>query len=64
MDGRQALRARMARSVRSLREQCRSEGTPEGAQGPYVGASPFWLLFGAFAKKVTHRKGESGQNCH
>jgi len=29
MDGRQALRARMARSARSSREHCRSEGAPQ-----------------------------------
>jgi len=38
MDGRQALRARMARTARSSREQCRSEGTPERSAGAVCGS--------------------------
>ena len=34
------------------------------AKGLYVGASPFWVTFGAFAKKVTRRKGERGPQTH
>ena len=65
MDGRQALRARMARSARSSREQCRSEGTPKRSAGAVCGSEPFFgYFFGANAKKVTRRKGERGQNCH
>ncbi len=59
MDGRQALRPRMGRTARSSREQGRSEGTPQRSEGAGCGAKPF---FGAFAKKVTRRKGERGHN--
>jgi len=63
MDGRQALRARMARTARSSREQDRSEGTPQ-RRGRMWSQALFWLLFGAFAKKVTRRKGERGPHNH
>jgi len=65
MDARQALRARMARTARSSREQDRSEGTPERSGGAGCGAKHFFgYFFGAFAKKVTRRKGERGPNSH
>jgi len=65
MDGRQALRPRMGRTARSSREQDRSEGTPQRSAGAGCGAKPFFgYLFGAFAKKVTRRKGERGQISH
>ena len=65
MDGRQALRPRMGRTARSSRELCRSEGTPERSAGAVCGSEPFFgYFFGAFAKKVTRRKGERGSNSH
>jgi len=65
MDGRQALRPRMGRTARSSRELCRSEGTPERSAGAVCGSEPFFgYFFGAFAKKVTRRKGERGPHCH
>ena len=65
MDARQALRARMARTARSSREQDRSEGTPQRSEGAGCGAKTFFgYFFGAFAKKVTRRKGERGPNSH
>ena len=65
MDGRQVLRARMARTARSSREQDRSEGTPQRSGGAGCGAKPFFgYVFGAFAKKVTRRKGERGPISH
>ncbi len=65
MDGRQALRPRMGRTARSSRELCRSEGTPERSAGAVCGSEPFFgYFFGAFAKKVTRRKGERGPNSH
>ena len=65
MDGRQALRPRMGRTARSSREQDRSEGTPQRSEGAGCGAKPFFgYFFGAFAKKVTRRKGERGPNSH
>jgi len=65
MDGRQALRARMARTARSSREQDRSEGTPQRSEGAGCGAKHFFgYFFGAFAKKVTRRKGERGPQGH
>jgi len=65
MDGRQALRARMARTARSSREQDRSEGTPQRSEGAGCGAKTFFgYFFGAFAKKVTRRKGERGHHSH
>ena len=65
MDGRQALRPRMGRTARSSREQGRSEGTPQRSEGAVCGAKHFFgYFFGAFAKKVTRRKGERGPNSH
>ena len=65
MDARQALRARRARSARSSREQDRSEGTPQRSAGAGCGAKHFFgYFFGAFAKKVTRRKGERGPQGH
>ncbi|VVM67466.1 hypothetical protein PS631_01626 [Pseudomonas fluorescens] len=65
MDGRQALRPRMGRTARSSRELCRSEGTPERSAGAVCGSEPFFgYFFGAFAKKVTRRKGERRPHCH
>jgi len=65
MDGRQALRPRMGRTARSSREQDRSEGTPQRSEGAGCGAKPFFgYVFGAFAKKVTRRKGERGPISH
>jgi|GEM_PF-3277112 len=65
MDGRQALRARMARTARPSREQDRSEGTPQRSEGAGCGAQHFFgYFFGAFAKKVTRRKGERGPQGH
>jgi len=61
MDARQALRPRMGRTARSSREQDRSEGTPQRSEGAGCGAKTFFgYFFGAFAKKVTRRKGERG----
>ena len=65
MDGRQALRPRMGRTARSSREQDRSEGTPQRSAGAGCGAKHFFgYFFGAFAKKVTRRKGERGPINH
>ena len=64
MDGRQALRARMARSARSFREQCRSEETPEGSAGVVCESLAFLVTFWGVCQKVTRRKGKRGQNCH
>jgi len=65
MDGRQALRARMTRTARSSREQDRSERTPQRSAEAGCGAKPFLgYFFGAFAKKVTRRKGERGPHNH
>jgi len=62
MDGRQALRARMARTARSSREQDRSEGTPQRSAGAGCGAKPFLgYFFGAFAKKVTRRRAKGAR---
>ena len=59
MDARQTLRPRMGRTARSSREQGRSEGTPQRSEGAVCGAKHFFgYFFGAFAKKVTRRKGE------
>jgi len=53
----------MGRTARSSREQGRSEGTPQRSEGAECGAKPFFdYFFGAFAKKVTRRKGERGNN--